>query len=160
MLTLQQRAHGHIKQLGARIGMFGLVRVERGQGVIQLGFAYVYIVHKLVAAAEVIGEQRAARNGEAYLAALERHAVTSVVQHSQKITLPTVNANTIGQLMYFFELATAYAGELLGIDAFDQPGVEQSKIASYAVLGNKEEKYVKAAEEMSKQTLPFAEYVM
>ena len=53
-----------------------------------------------------------------------------------------------------------HAGELLGIDAFDQPGVEQSKIASYAVLGNKEEKYVKAAEEMSKQTLPFAEYVM
>ena len=44
--------------------------------------------------------------------------------------------------------------------AFDQPGVEQSKIASYAVLGNKEEKYVNAAEEMSKQTLPFAEYVM
>ena len=79
---------------------------------------------------------------------------------SQTITLPCVNAGTIGQLMYFFELATAYAGELLGIDAFDQPGVEQSKIASYAVLGNKEEKYVKAAEEMSKQTLPFAEYVM
>ena len=88
------------------------------------------------------------------------YALTKVGRMSQKITLPTVNANTIGQLMYFFELATAYAGELLGIDAFDQPGVEQSKIASYAVLGNKEEKYVKAAEEMSKQTLPFAEYVM
>ena len=63
--------------------------------------------------------------------------------------------------MCFFELATAYASELLGIDAFDQPGVEQSKIASYAVLGNKEEKVRKRPpREMSKQTLPFAEYVM
>lgn len=88
------------------------------------------------------------------------YAITKAGRMSQKITLPQVNANTIGQLMYFFELATAYAGELLGIDAFDQPGVEQSKIASYAVLGNKEQKYVDAAAEMSAQPLPFAEYVM
>ena len=59
-----------------------------------------------------------------------------------------MNAYTIGQLLFFFEMATAYAGELLDIDAFNQPGVEESKIASYAVLGNKGEKYAKKAQEM------------
>lgn len=67
---------------------------------------------------------------------------------SQTIVLPEVNAYTIGQLLFFFEMATAYAGELLDIDAFNQPGVEESKIASYAVLGNQNEKYAKKAEEM------------
>ncbi len=67
---------------------------------------------------------------------------------SQTITLPEVNAYTVGQLLYFFEMATAYVGELLDIDAFNQPGVEESKIASYAVLGNQSEKYVKKAQEM------------
>ena len=67
---------------------------------------------------------------------------------SQTITLPQVDAHTIGQLLFFFEMSTAYAGELLDIDAFNQPGVEESKIASYAVLGNQSEKYLKKAEEM------------
>ena len=36
-----------------------------------------------------------------------------------------------------FEMQTAFAGELLGIDAFDQPGVEEGKNATYALLGKK-----------------------
>ena len=51
------------------------------------------------------------------------------------ITLPKVTAHTLGQLLYFFEVATAYAGELLNIDAFDQPGVEEGKNATYAMFG-------------------------
>lgn len=51
------------------------------------------------------------------------------------ITLPEVNAHTIGQLLYFFEVQTAIMGELLNIDAFDQPGVEEGKNAAYALLG-------------------------
>ena len=53
----------------------------------------------------------------------------------QSITLPEVNAFTVGELLFFFEMATAFAGELLGINAFDQPGVEESKNAAYALLG-------------------------
>ena len=41
---------------------------------------------------------------------------------SQTISLPEVNEHTIGQLLYFFMLTTAYVGELLDIDAFNQPG--------------------------------------
>lgn len=51
------------------------------------------------------------------------------------ITMPEVNPFTVGELLYLFEVATAYAGELLNIDAFDQPGVEEGKKATYALLG-------------------------
>ena len=62
-------------------------------------------------------------------------AVTAAGKLNQTITLPEVNTNTIGQLMYFFMVQTAVCGELLKIDAFDQPGVEAGKIATYALLG-------------------------
>ncbi len=51
------------------------------------------------------------------------------------ITLPEVNENTLGQLLYMFEVATGFAGELMNIDAFDQPGVEAGKNATYALFG-------------------------
>ena len=79
---------------------------------------------------------------------------------SQTITLPEVNAHTIGQLIYFFELTTAYAGELLDIDAFNQPGVEESKIASYAVLGNQDAKYLAKANEMKGRPAGRKEYML
>ena len=56
------------------------------------------------------------------------YALLRAGRMSQTITLPEVNANTIGQLLYFLELATAYMGEFLDIDAFNQPGVEESKL--------------------------------
>ena len=49
--------------------------------------------------------------------------------------MPEVNEFTLGQLIMLFEMQTAFAGELLGIDAFDQPGVEEGKNAAYALLG-------------------------
>lgn len=51
------------------------------------------------------------------------------------ITLPEVNEFTLGQLLALFEIATAYAGEMLNINAFDQPGVEGGKNATYAMFG-------------------------
>lgn len=79
---------------------------------------------------------------------------------SQTIVFPEVNAHTIGQFLYFYELVTAYAGELLDIDAFNQPGVEESKIASYAVLGNQGEKYQSKQAEMAKQPGSLKEYIL
>jgi glucose-6-phosphate isomerase len=53
------------------------------------------------------------------------------------ITLPEINEFTLGQLIYLFELATAYMGELLEINTFNQPGVELGKILTYALMGRK-----------------------
>src|SRR5256714_335792 len=51
------------------------------------------------------------------------------------IHLDRVDARHVGQLMMLLEIATAYAGQLYGIDAFDQPGVELGKQFAYALLG-------------------------
>ena len=65
------------------------------------------------------------------------YALLKAAKPSWMITLPEVNAYTLGQLMYFFEMQPAYAGELLDVDAFNQPGVEEGKNAAYALLGRK-----------------------
>ena len=49
--------------------------------------------------------------------------------------LPQVSPHVMGQLIYLFEFQTALSGELYGIDAFDQPGVEAGKVATYALMG-------------------------
>ena len=62
------------------------------------------------------------------------------------IELCCVNAFTVGALLYFFEMATAYAGEMMGINTYDQPGVEEGKLATFALMG-------KAGFEQKKQEL-------
>jgi glucose-6-phosphate isomerase len=64
--------------------------------------------------------------------ALTRHKRSNLT-----FSVPAVNAFTLGQLLFLFEVATAYAGELYNIDAFDQPGVEAGKDATYALMGKK-----------------------
>ncbi len=51
------------------------------------------------------------------------------------IHLDRVDPAHVGELMMFLEMATAYAGQLYGIDAFNQPGVELGKQFAYALLG-------------------------
>ncbi len=53
------------------------------------------------------------------------------------IKMPEVSAYTLGQLMYMLELQTAYTGALLNIDTYNQPGVENGKKATFALLGKK-----------------------
>jgi glucose-6-phosphate isomerase len=51
------------------------------------------------------------------------------------IELDAVDPWHVGALVFLLELATAYAGELYGVNAFDQPGVELGKQFTYAMLG-------------------------
>ncbi|OCL25381.1 glucose-6-phosphate isomerase [Orenia metallireducens] len=51
------------------------------------------------------------------------------------VIFPEVNAFTIGQFFYMYELSTALMGEFYNINAFDQPGVELGKQYAYGVLG-------------------------
>lgn len=51
------------------------------------------------------------------------------------IALPKINPFYWGQLLFFFEMATAYEGELLNVNAFDQPGVEGYKKYMHFKLG-------------------------
>lgn len=51
------------------------------------------------------------------------------------ITIPKVTPYYLGQLLYMFEVQTAITGALYNINAFDQPGVEQQKNYTYALMG-------------------------
>jgi glucose-6-phosphate isomerase len=62
-------------------------------------------------------------------------ALSEAGQPNMTHVLPEINAFTLGQLFMIFEMQTAIAGELLNINAFDQPGVEAGKINTYALLG-------------------------
>ena len=50
------------------------------------------------------------------------------------IELPKLNEQFVGQLIYFFEKACGISGYLLGINPFDQPGVEAYKKNMFALL--------------------------
>ncbi|MBN2012278.1 glucose-6-phosphate isomerase [candidate division KSB1 bacterium] len=51
------------------------------------------------------------------------------------IIMPELNAYNLGQLIYFFEKAVAISGYLLGVNPFDQPGVEAYKNNMFSLLG-------------------------
>ena len=65
------------------------------------------------------------------------YALTTAERLNYTIILPEVNAFTLGQLLFMFELETAYCGAMLNINTFNQPGVEGGKNATYALFGRK-----------------------
>lgn len=52
-----------------------------------------------------------------------------------KINIPEQNEYYLGQLFYFFEFACGVSGYILGVNPFDQPGVESYKKNMFALLG-------------------------
>jgi glucose-6-phosphate isomerase len=62
-------------------------------------------------------------------------ALTAAGRPNFAYQLPRVSAHAMGQLIYLFEFQTALSGELYDVDAFDQPGVEAGKVATYALMG-------------------------
>lgn len=65
------------------------------------------------------------------------YALMQAGRMNYTVTLPEVNAFTLGELMFYFEMQTAYAGAMLNVNTFNQPGVENGKIATFALLGKK-----------------------
>ncbi len=51
------------------------------------------------------------------------------------LNFPEINEYWLGYLMYFFQKACAVSGYELGVNPFDQPGVEAYKINMFALLG-------------------------
>lgn len=51
------------------------------------------------------------------------------------VKIPTMDAYSLGYVMYFFEIAVGISGYLNGINPFDQPGVEAYKKNMFALLG-------------------------
>lgn len=64
-----------------------------------------------------------------------RVALVDYCRPTMTITIEKVDEYNVAQLMYMLEVQTAIAGELYNIDAFNQPGVEQAKNYTYALMG-------------------------
>ena len=60
-----------------------------------------------------------------------------------------INGYNIGQLLYMLEVQTAIAGALYGVNAFNQPGVEQAKNYTYALMGRMG--YEESAQELERK---------
>jgi glucose-6-phosphate isomerase len=69
----------------------------------------------------------------------ERRATEAALARHQRpnctFTLPRVDAYYLGAFLQMLEFEVAFMGELMGIDAFDQPGVELGKRLTYALMG-------------------------
>lgn len=69
----------------------------------------------------------------------ERRATAAALRRAGRpvleIEIPRLNAHALGELIMLFELATAFAGGLYGVNAFDQPGVEAGKRYAQGLLG-------------------------
>jgi glucose-6-phosphate isomerase len=64
-------------------------------------------------------------------------ALTESKRPNYTIKLPNVSEETVGELIYFWELVTAYSGKLYNVNAFNQPGVEAGKVATREILSKK-----------------------
>lgn len=66
-----------------------------------------------------------------------------------KINIPSQDEQSLGQLFYFFEFACGVSGYILGVNPFNQPGVESYKKNMFALLGKPG--YEEAREELLKR---------
>jgi len=72
----------------------------------------------------------------------QAHKATALAHYeggvpNMSIIVPQFDADSLGQLFYFFEKAVAMTGYLLGVNPFNQPGVEAYKTKMFSLLGRK-----------------------
>ena len=78
------------------------------------------------------------------------YSLTTLNRPNYTIMLETITEESVGELIFMLEMMTAYMGEMLGIDTYDQPGVELSKIYTKGMLG------LKGYEDKAKEIKAFA----
>ena len=95
----------------------------------------------------VIGDEKVDLDGLNYLAGrnmdfVNKNAMNgTILGHTDGnvpnlvVNIPRQDAYTLGQLFYFFEFACGISGYLLGVNPFNQPGVESYKRNMFALLG-------------------------
>ena len=109
----------------------------------------------------VLGEEAVDLDGLNYLAGktvdfVNKSAMNgTILAHTDgqvpnlRVDIPQQNEFYLGQLFYFFEFACGVSGYLLGVNPFNQPGVESYKKNMFALLGKPG--YEKEREELLKR---------
>ena len=128
-LTTDLHSMGQFIQDGARIMFETVIEVEKSRETITINKEEVdldglnYLAGKSV---EFVNQS--AMNGT-----ILAHTDGQVPNFMIKV--PEVNEYSLGQLFYFFEFACGVSGYLLGVNPFNQPGVESYKKNMFALLG-------------------------
>ena len=128
-LTTDLHSMGQFIQDGARIMFETVINVEESEAEI------------------VLKEEEVDTDGMNYLAGktvdfVNKSAMNgTILAHTDgqvpnlKVNIPEQNAFYLGQLFYFFEFACGLSGYILGVNPFNQPGVESYKRNMFALLG-------------------------
>ena len=128
-LTTDLHSMGQYIQDGARILFETVLNVEQTQKTI------------------IIEEESVDLDGLNYLAGKDIDYVNSnamngtILAHTDgqvpnlKINIPALTEEHLGELFYFFEFACGISGYILGVNPFNQPGVESYKKNMFALLG-------------------------
>jgi glucose-6-phosphate isomerase len=81
----------------------------------------------------LVGKPFSEINRKAYEGTRDAHVAGGVP--AMTVWMPDVSARSLGALFYFFEHAVGVGGYLLGVNPFDQPGVEDYKQRMFRLLG-------------------------
>ena len=142
-LTTDLHSMGQFIQDGSRIMYETVLNVEESQCEI------------------VIGEEPVDLDGLNYLAGKNMDFVNksamngTILAHTDgnvpnlMVQIPRQDEYSLGELFYFFEFACGVSGYLLGVNPFNQPGVESYKKNMFALLGKPG--YEKEREELLKR---------
>lgn len=126
--TTDQHSQVQLYREGPNDKVLGLVGVERfshdvtipkGMGV----EALQYLEGKTMS--ELLNAERRATE----------YALVESMRPNFTITFPTIDERHVGQFIMLWQITTAYAGLLLGVDAYDQPAVELGKQATFGLMG-------------------------
>ena len=128
-LTTDLHSMGQFIQHGARIIFETVINIETSREEILIGEEPVDLDGlNYLAGKSVDFVNKSAMNGT-ILAHTDGQVPNLVVN------VPEVNEYYLGQLFYFFEFACGVSGYLLGVNPFNQPGVESYKKNMFALLG-------------------------
>ena len=128
-LTTDLHSMGQFIQDGARTLFETVIDIETSREEIVLGTEAVDLDGlNYLAGKSVEFVNRSAMNGTIL-------AHTDGQVPNLMIRVPEVNEFYLGELLYFFEFGCGISGYLLGVNPFDQPGVESYKANMFALLG-------------------------
>ncbi|MBE5736742.1 MAG: glucose-6-phosphate isomerase [Clostridiales bacterium] len=65
------------------------------------------------------------------------YSLTTLDRPNYTLALDNISEASVGELVFMLEMMTAFMGEMMDINAYDQPGVELSKLYTKAMLGVK-----------------------
>jgi len=126
--TTDQHSQVQLYREGPNDKVFGLIEVENWPGDVKMPTGL-----GVEAIAYLEGQSMA------HLLNAEKRATEYALVESKRpnftIHFPKVDARHVGQFIQLWEVATAYAGLMLGIDAYDQPAVELGKQATFGLMG-------------------------